>query len=870
MHGGFALTKIQPPRPRPDTVPRAALEQRLGEALAGARLVMLSAPAGFGKTTALMRQLALQPGAWATAWITVDAQDDLVRFLACLVAALEPFDPPWRRSAAALLASVDGTARTTQAAAAEILDALGATEVAHGLIVVDDAHHLADAAVPALLEALIERLPAPWTMAIATRADPPLPLARWRARGELAEFRQADLRFEPGEVEALVQRTGSPAPPHLRELLQRTDGWAAGLRLSLSAANAARPAAATPQRHVFEYLASEVLDQMPPPLRRFLLRCSVLAELTASRCAAVSGDAQAARWLDEIERRGLFVTVLDEMPLTLRLHDLFRDFLLDRLQREPGEDLAALLVRAAAGEPDPVRQVDLLLRAGDLAAAQRALAAATPTLLLDGASAQALRLIDRFPTALRDGSPLLAFVRGLCAWPRFEWVTMQEAMARAAAGFDRLGLAGETQQAKAFESVALTALGRLEAAAERLAQVRALPMQRDTAALVELMSYWQAGALGPADAPALHLQRMVDLLAEGAPPPVWYRCIPHFLFVGRPGMRAPMERFARLALDSAGESHSPLRAGAQCLSAWLLLWQGRLDAAQALIRDVQDDDRWLGQPRNLRITTLAFLAALHTLRGERDAFRAAAREMLADVDRDAERRATWRGVYLYHVGRLAVAQDDWSFAEETQQALAATPSEKEWPFMRGARAALCAEFDLRAGDAPAALRRLEPMLETAAAHDMLNSETSIRIAMARALCRLGEAARAHAVLAPALEQAMASGEATQVLIAGPAVLQELARARWPADTASLLGRWAAEAAALRPQARTMHERIQPVLTEREQEVLAHLASGDSNKLIARSLDLSPHTVKRHVANILDKLGASTRGQAAAWHRRHAG
>ena len=870
MHGGFALTKIQPPRPRPDTVPRAALEQRLGEALTSARLVLLSAPAGFGKTTALMRQLALQPGTWATAWITVDAQDDLVRFLACLVAALEPFDPPWRRSAAALLASVDGTAGATQAAAAEILDVLGATEVAQGLIVVDDAHHLADAAVSALLEALIERLPAPWTMAIATRADPPLPLARWRARGELAEFRQADLRFEPGEVEALVQRTGSPAPAHLRELLQRTDGWAAGLRLSLSAANAARPAAATPQRHVFEYLASEVLDQMPAPLRCFLLRCSVLAELTASRCAAVSGDPQAARWLDEIERRGLFVTVLDEIPLTLRLHDLFRDFLLDRLQREPGEDLAALLARAAAGEPDPVRQVDLLLRAGDPAAAQRALAAATPTLLLDGASAQALRLIDRFPPALREGSPLLAFVRGLCAWPRFEWVTMQEAMARAAAGFDQLGLAGETQQARAFESVALTALGRLEAAAERLAQVRALPMQRDTAALVELMSYWQAGALGPAEAPALHLQRMVDLLAEGSPPPVWYRCIPHFLFVGRTGMRAPMERFARLALDSAGESHSPLRAGAQCLSAWLLLWQGRLDAAQVLIRDVQDDDRWLGQPRNLRITTLAFLAALHTLRGERDAFRAAAREMLADVDRDAERRATWRGVYLYHVGRLAVAQDDWSFAEETQQALAATPSGKEWPFMRGARAALCAEFDLRAGDAPAALRRLEPVLETAAAHGMLNSETTIRIAMARALCRLGEPARAHAVLAPALEQAMASGEATQVLIAGPAVLQELARARWPADTASLLGRWAAEAAALRPQARTVHERTQPVLTEREQEVLAHLASGDSNKLIARSLDLSPHTVKRHVANILDKLGAATRGQAAAWHRRHAG
>jgi LuxR family maltose regulon positive regulatory protein len=871
MGVAFALTKIQPPRARPDTVPRAALEQRLGQALDGARLVLLSAPAGFGKTTALTRQLLLHGSGCAPAWITVDEQDDLVRFVACLVAALEPYDVPWRRSPAALLASADASAAAVRAIASEILNALAATEVAKGLIVIDDAHRLADPAVLALLEALIERLPARWTMAIASRFDPALPLARWRARGELAEFRLADLRFEPDEVEALVRRAGGHAPA--TELLQRTEGWAAGLRLSLSACATARLAGATTQRHVFEYLASEVLDQMPAPLRRFLLRCSVLPELSAGRCAAVSGDARAAQWLEEIERRGLFVTVLDEMPLTLRLHDLFRDFLQDRLQRDPGEDLPALLVRAAAGEQDPARQIDLLLRAGDPAAAQRALAVATPTLLLEGASAQALHLIDRFPPALREASPLLAFVRGLCAWPRFEWATMQEAMARAGGGFERLGLPGQTQQARAFESVALTALGRLDAAAQRLAQVRALPMERDTAALVELMSYWQAGARGPAAAPALHLQRMVDLLAGGAPPQVWYRCIPHFLFVGRPGMRAPMERFARLALDSAGESHQPLRASAQCLQAWLLLWQGRADDAEALIRLVQDDDRWLGQPRNLRITILAFLAALHTLRADRDAFRAAAREMLADVDRDAERRATWRGVYLYHVGRLAVAQDDWAFADEVLQALAATPSDREWPLMRGARAALAAERALRDGDAALARERLEPVLAMAADHDMLNTEAAIRVALARALGRLGEPARAAAVLAPAIEQAAASGEAMPLLIAGPAALAELARSQGPGDTAAQLARWAADAAALRRAPASglgvAQRPAQAALTEREREVLEHIAAGDSNKLIARALDLSPHTVKRHVANLLDKIGVATRGQAAAWHRDHA-
>jgi LuxR family maltose regulon positive regulatory protein len=869
----FALTKIQPPRPRAGLVERHSLEQRLGDALAHTKLVLLSAPAGFGKTTALMRQLA-RPGARrAGAWITADEHDNLGRFVACLVAALEPFDPPWRVAPGALLAGQDGSRAALRALSSGLLDALAATEVERGLIVIDDAHRVADAPVFALLDELIERLPPQWGVVIATRVDPPLALARLRARDELTEFRQADLRFQAGEVQALMHLPGMQAPASAHELLERTQGWAAGLRLSLSTAGRQAPAHAT-QRHVFDYLASEVLDDMPRELREFLLRCSVLPELSAERCAAVSGDALAAQRLEEVERRGLFVTVLDDMPLTLRLHDLFRDFLQHRLQRDHADTLPALLGRAAAGEADPVRQVDLLLRAGDSDAAQRALAVATPTMLLEGAHAQVLRLIERFAPALRGASPLLAFVRGLVAWPRFEWATMQQAMARAGAGFDTLAMAAPAQQARAFESVALTALGRLDAAAERLAQVRALPMDRDTAALAELMSYWQCGARGPAGGAALHLHRLVDLLGAGAPPQLWYRCVPHFVFVGRRDMRAPMERFAQLATGAAGEHHAPLRAGALCLSAWLLLWQGRVDAAEPLIRQAQDDDRWLGQPRNLRITILAFLSALHTLRGERDAFRAAAREMLADVDSDAERRPTWRGVYLYQVSRLAVALDDREFADETRRALAETPSTHEWPIMRSARAALEAEHALHGGDAPRARELLAPLVAGVADHDMVGTEAVVRITLARALGRLAQSDEAWSVLAPAVEQANASGEIGALMIAGPAALDELARLRWPPGTpVEPLARWAGQAAALRRRDGTATPApadTPEALTPRELEVLERIAAGDSNKLIARALDLSPHTVKRHVANILDKLGLDSRGQAAAWHRHHAG
>ena len=157
-----------------------------------------------------------------------------------------------------------------------------------------------------------------------------------------------------------------PEPEHTRALLQRTHGWAAGLRLSLAVRpdEAARREAQATQRHLFDYLAAEVFEDMPAPLQEFLLHCSVLPELTAERCAQVSGEAQAARLLDEVERRGLFVSVLDAPVLTLRLHDLFRDFLEDRLQRRQPEAVPGLLRRAAAHEPDLARAVGYLARAG--------------------------------------------------------------------------------------------------------------------------------------------------------------------------------------------------------------------------------------------------------------------------------------------------------------------------------------------------------------------------------------------------------------------------------------------------------------------------------------------------------------------------
>ena len=227
-HASFTRTKIQAPRSRAELIERHALEATLGAALAQQRLTLLLAPAGWGKTSALARQLARLPAGTAVAWVSADEDDDVPRFLAGLAAALEPLDLPWHVAPSAL-GALSQAERGLRLVADELVNALAEAEVARGLIVVDDLHRIADPRVFELLTLVLERLPTSWGLVLASRSEPPLPLSRLRARGELAEIRQGDLRFDAG-------------------------------------------AASAHPRHVFDCLADEVLAGMSPSLRGFLLR----------------------------------------------------------------------------------------------------------------------------------------------------------------------------------------------------------------------------------------------------------------------------------------------------------------------------------------------------------------------------------------------------------------------------------------------------------------------------------------------------------------------------------------------------------------------------------------------------------------------
>ncbi len=873
----FALAKIQPPRPRAGLVARPQLEEALGQALMELRLTLLVAPAGYGKTSALGRQIRLLPETVALAWVSVDEDDQLPRFLACVAAALEPYDLPWRVSpeALALLAQAEQGLRDV---ATELANALAGTEVERGLIVLDDAHRLSDPRIFELLQALLERLPPRWGLVVASRVEPVLSLARLRAQGELAEFRQFDLRFNESEVSALLSLNAGSACTSARELLERTDGWAAGLRLSL----ATRPAVSgtgmaranvPTQRHLFDYLATEVLHELPDELREFLLRCAVLPELTVARCAHVAETPHAARLLEDIERRGLFASVMEADEFTLRLHDLFRDFLEDRLQRDFPDELPRLLRRAAEHEPDLSRAVGYLARAGAWDEATAVLARRAQEQLGIGAGATLEQLLTLFPDDEVARRPDLQLVRGLAAWPHFDWSTLLVAMQQAAEGFARMGRQREAVLTRANVCSGLWHAGRLAESTRELSALRAMPLDDAARAFVYYSSAWDEFASARTEQVAPMFAEMLASLERVPVPMLWMQFPSHCVFVGLPGMQPLLDRFAHSAMRICGDAPTQLRAGVNHIRAWLALGAARLDEAGQWLQRCEEDCHWLGMPRilatELRLVRTLWLA----LRGEREACHAVGRELVDDLRLHSplsHRQVHESEVLFVHLRACWILRDDEALRRIDTE-LQRAGNAHEWPGAPANRAFSHALVALADGRLDDARRLLQPMADDVN-RSLFYPATQARLMLADLELQQGRLDLAAITLQPWFDEVRDRREIGGALLAGPQVLARLQSAPWgsrlPAPDLALLAHLSS-ALGLQsqglpaPSARPAGASGASGLSERETEVLARIAAGDSNKLIARAFDLSPHTVKRHVANILGKLGVDTRGQAAA-------
>lgn len=405
--------KLRPPRARVRTVERRALLEAL--AAAPEPLVLMCAPAGTGKTTAL-RQWTEADGR-LTAWVQLDPSDDdavvLLIYLARALGAVAPVGPDVEESLGLAVPPV------RERVLPMLADAM--SEAPPFVLVLDDAHLLQSAKCWDVVAFVLRSLPPGAQLALGTRTDPPLPLARLRASGELAEFRAQQLALDPAETAELVRLHGCEADEAAVDaLLSVTEGWATGLHLACLAAGGRPleewlPRVRGERREIAAYLTSEVLDGQPADVQDFLLKTSVLTELTPALCKLITGRDDAGELLALTARQELFVIPLGDDGHHYRYHHLFAEMLEAELEaRHPGER-DELHRRAAgwyAGHDDPDAEVRHLLAAGEIAAAGDVVAAAWPGLWSRGQAETVRRWLESFDDRQVLGHKALTLTAG--------------------------------------------------------------------------------------------------------------------------------------------------------------------------------------------------------------------------------------------------------------------------------------------------------------------------------------------------------------------------------------------------------------------------------------------------------------------------
>jgi len=892
-------TKLHIPRPRPDFLARPGLLARLTQATAR-ELTLVCAPAGFGKTSLL--------GEWGragrcpAAWLSLDEGDsDPARFWRYVAAALDGARAGIHRQVAAVLE--DAQASPLEAVVTVVVNQLAAAP-GEVVLVLDDYHLVEGPSVHDSLALLLERLPPQLRLVLASRADPPLPLARLRARGQLAELRQRDLRFTVEEATTLLRTTVGPDLPadSVAALTARTEGWVAGLQLAgLSLKGHADPAGfvasfSGSHRYVLDYLAEEVLDRQPDEVRTFLLETSVLERLSGPLCDAVTGRADGQRLLERVERANLFLIPLDEVRGWWRYHHLFADLLRVRLRQTSPARMVELHRAAAAwcqehrlvdeaihhalAADEPTRAGRLveqhlhqMLRRMESVLLQRRLAAlpaevvrSRPGLVL------ALAMLELRRGRLEQVERLLehadhAFdVQSEPEQPRVPTYGGMVSQVPAASAVLRAELAvanGDPEQTAMFAHSALTHLSE-EELGPRLWARRLLAL-----------ADWMAGRVEQAE-PAL-----AELLAEGRATAGHHPLVSSCFTLGRV-QRAQGRLTAALAtfqggLEFATQDGQPSTfhaAEAHIGLGQVLYERNHLEDARRHLTEGLELSRPLAEPQmaTLALATMAwFHQATGDLAGARQAMEEAYRLMPGIPAATLYYPASVERARLL----LAQGQVEEAVRWTEKRGLGA---EDEPSYLRERDQLLLARVLLAQGDAERALGLLRRLAALAECQRRTGSLIEIRAMRARGLQAAGNHDAALAELAGALALAAPEGYVRVFLDEGTpmaALLDGLAAAKRQSGAAArvppaYLGRLlrALQQAGMpvgrhgRRAAGVVPGLLEP-LSARELEVLQLLAAGMSNQAIAGELVITLDTVKRHVTHIHGKLGAANRTQAVA-------
>jgi LuxR family transcriptional regulator, maltose regulon positive regulatory protein len=881
----LVTTKLRVPRTRPNLVERPRLHELLNRG-EGRKLTLVSAPAGFGKTTLLAEWLEeRRRKGRAGVWLSLDESDnDLARFLSYLVGALQNAVEGIGEGVLALL-------RVPELPPLETLVGVLINELAGArrevTVFLDDYHLIDSEHVHEAVAFLIEHLPENVGLVIATRTDPPLSLSKLRARDQVTEIKAADLRFTTEEAAAFLRDVmGLPlSAEDIAALEEATEGWVAALQLAALSMRDRGDASAFvgsfsgSNRHVLDFLADEVLDRQPEGVKEFLLKTSVLERMSAPLCDALTGRDDGQEMLERLEGENLFVVPLDDERRWYRYHHLFRDFLRGRLMRERCESASELHLRASGWYEENGHLPEAIghaLSAPDHDLAARLIEEGVEGAVERGEGTTALRWLEALPTGAKRLRPRL-FVEhavALVLTGRPDDVESLLLEAERAAQVDveerpyllgtasavrswRARLQGNASEAVEFARRALSFLPDEEASVRNFAAVclgDALRTTGDLAAAGE--AFAEAAEMGRNTG---HAHRSLAGVAM------------HARVRAEQGrLREADEAFrhALRLLTEGGFGLLPAAGVVHLGMADLLYERGDLDAAEReLERGVELAER-TGEVSTL-VWAYVTLSRTKWARGDdKGALELARRAEGVARESGADLQIA---IALNWMARLYLARGDLAEAlalvqERAANAHAAADAARAVDRLTSARLLLAQQRHREA------MPLLEELGETAEASGRTGGLIEILALQGLALWAGSKRERAVSTLARALTLAEPEGYVRTFVEEGASMGDLLsatleARQSGRLDAAErisvlylarLLGSVAQEATA--PAA---EERLPEPLSERELEVLALIASGRSNREIAAKLFVSTSTVKTHIHRLYHKLGARSRTQAIA-------
>jgi LuxR family maltose regulon positive regulatory protein len=914
-------TKLFVPRLHPDLVPRDRLARRLDEGQSY-RMTLVSAPAGFGKTTLLsdwLHRRGLQP-----AWVSLDPGDnDPRRFWAYVIAALDGLHSGLGQGALSLLQSLQPppieailTDLTNDVAA--LLGSPAADSASSLILVLDDYHVIQAPAIHQGLEFFLFHLPPQMRLIVASRQDPPLPLALLRARRELLELRAPDLRFTLEEAAAFLNQCMglSLAAQDLAALEARTEGWAAGLQLAALSMQGVDDtsgfirAFAGSHRYVFDYLAQEVLDRQPQPIKEFLLHTSILDRLSGPLCDALlqpSNVPTSQSILEHIESANLFLVPLDQERHWYRYHYLFAEFLRRQLEQAAGEEGVAALERQASAWFERQGLIDDAvqhsLRAGDFDTATRLVDAAAEEMFVRSELVTLCAWLAALPPDLVEARPRLSmlYAWALVAIGRPEeaehWVQAIEsavgANVDALSGPEAEHLAPRVRAALVELSILRSTLamgqgdlgrvrGLLQQALPYLAaesepylfnNSRGLrPAALFTLAVVHELS-GQIGQAGQAFAEA------ADLALDDANQHIYPMALTHLanLQVVQ-GQLHQAQKTCQQALETAAKMTSrasPLAGMAYVgLGRLLYEWNDLAAARRHLEQGIALARPWM----NWEALVPGYLTLAYLRRAEGDMEGAAtALDAFHQIEKMPLPPQAIAGLGAYR----ALLQAQWGDVEAAARWAEASgiDPDHDVPFFLEAEALIVARIWVAQGRPAQAQQLLARLLAPAQEAGRTGRLVEILALQAVVLHAQQQPDPALAALGQALVLAQPEGWVRTFVDLGAPMSDLLSRLdthpvgqacrRQPVHNAyvnHLLAAFAPRRPESPPPTPPASEPSQPLvepLTEREMEVLLLIAAGLSNQDIANRLTVSLNTVKTHLKNLYGKLGTGTRTQAVA-------